>query len=162
MIERRIPGQDGADDAERLASRIGVVVDTDIDRISLNRVDQATVEFEILGGRFDFRASHRSGLAGLAAFDRNESLDALSDLSRHLSEDPTANDGPQVPPRRERKLGGADCGIDVGGAAARYSRDDPAGFGVTSIKVEPSTGKCGATVDEVIQLNGCHCLVVPH
>ena len=110
-VEREVPGDDEADDAERL-SEGHVDAAGDGDRLAVALVDGAGVEVEDVGDHADLAAGAADRLADVGGFDACELLVVLFDEGREPAEQPPAVSGRNRPPsrkgapgRRHRRVG---------------------------------------------------------
>jgi hypothetical protein len=128
---RRVPGDDRAHDAERLAARVAQDVLAKRQGLALQLPTQPAEVAEDIGGHA--RLAPRLGaqrVAGLAGDGAGQGLDLrldrLGDARQHLP--PLARRHPA--PGREGGLGGLHGAINVGGAGARDAGEDLAVGGV--------------------------------
>ena len=137
--QRRVPRNDLPDHADRLAQRIGVEI------AGLRQADGLAGQLGGPAGRVaDHLAAHGDvGMADigdrLAVVERLELgqlvavlLDQLGEPPHQLGAVAAAHAAPG--PGLERRPGGRDRGIDVGGIALRHLRDDAAGSGIEGVE----------------------------
>ena len=103
-VEREVPGDDQADDAERLAER-HVDAAGDGDRLAVALVDRAGVEVEDVGHHSDLAAGAADRLADVVGLDPRELFVVLLDERREPSEQPSAVGGRNRPPSRKGASG---------------------------------------------------------
>ena len=123
--DRRIPGNDGADHADRLAPRVAQHVLAQRDGLALELAGEAAEVAQDVGCALGLGAGLRAdGIAGLLGDDAGEllhpRLDGIGDLLQHaaaLARDDAAPAGEGL----ARGLHGA---VDILGAAARNAGDD--------------------------------------
>ena len=121
-VEREVPGDDEADDAERLAER-HVDAAGDGDGLAVALVDRAGVEVEDVGNHANLAAGAADRLADVGGFDPRELLVVLFDEGREPAEEPSPVSRRNRPPSRESALGRRHRRVGLGDPSRLESRN---------------------------------------
>ncbi len=128
-VGREVPGDDQADDSERLSERCSDSA-RDRDRLTEVLVDRAGIEMEHLGDHADLTARPRDRLAHVARFDARELLGVLFDERREPPEQARAITWRNVAPWRKGTLRASDCLVSLLDAGLLQLGDRLLGGGV--------------------------------
>ena len=101
-VERKVPGHDQPDDAERLAER-QIDAASNGDRLAMMLVDRTGIEVEDLGHHRHLAAGAGNRLADVAGLDAGELLGVLLDERREPPQQPRAVARRHTAPRRSRR-----------------------------------------------------------
>ncbi len=122
-----VPRDDRCDDPERLTSRVREHLLAEWDGLALElTAEPAEVAEHVRDGLRLRPRLCADGVPGLPREGAREVLDASLDVVGDARECASAVARCDRAPRRKRRGGGPDSTVDVGGAGARYVRDDPA------------------------------------
>ncbi len=119
--QREVPGDDLADDADRLAQRVGEEAAADGDGAALDLVGPAGVVAERVDDALHVAARVADGLAAVERLERGQLLGVLLDEVGELEHQPAALGGVHRRPGAglQGRAGGLDGLVDVGGGRRR-------------------------------------------
>ncbi len=149
--EGEIPGQNAANDADRLAEQEdGLARTVALQDLALDAARPFGHVVEVLRREGRFHACQGEGLALFLGDDSGQRFDVLADLGGDGSQDLGALDGGPPGPASLRCLGCSQCRFKVRAGALRNGADEPARGGVGHPDPVAARGSYELAIDEIV------------